>query len=118
MGADISYLSTKMEIGVGDSAHRFVKMWDRKSNYLYLMPVAQFQYKSNRIMKMYGSASLGVVYSYTEKTKFDMLRTEHDLGLAFQAYPFGIRVGKALGGFCEVGIGYKGFLNIGFDYHF
>jgi len=36
----------------------------------------------------------------------------------FQVNAVGVRVGKAIAGVVEVGIGYKGILNLGFSYQF
>lgn len=45
-------------------------------------------------------------------------RSYQKVKLAYQITPFGIRVGKSLGGYAEIGYGFKGVFCAGLSYHF
>lgn len=55
--------------------------------------------------------------NYTLYTVGDAPRI-NDIRTTFQVTPFGLRVGRALGGFAEIGLGYKGLFNYGLTYRF
>lgn len=115
------YLSKRTTIGM-------VVGYENLSNwgsYLTFAPEFSYAYYDNKDarirVKMYGAASVGL-------TVFDDFSTYRDLyahhtdesgaKLTGHVSPFGIRIGRQLGGFLEVGLGYKGLFNFGMSYRF
>lgn len=91
----------------------------RTNNYFMVMPAMSFSYIKTAWLDFYGSAAAGVIldkYTSTEPNKAAVKDNTTDF--AFQVNPAGIRVGKKLGAFAEVGFGYRGIISAGLNYKF
>lgn len=89
---------------------------------LYLTAGVRFTYYQTPFVQLYSGLSLGVRMNIESKTStlpFDSFApTIGNVGVAFQATAFGVRFGKQVYGFAELGCGYKGILSIGIGTRF
>ncbi|MCX2681992.1 hypothetical protein OOZ15_18720 [Galbibacter sp. EGI 63066] len=111
-------ITDRIKVGAGVS---YLKFQDKKGNskdndlnYLAFMPQFEYTYLKSGILELYGNTSAGVVGLFYKIEN----KNETDFGFAYQVNPIGIRVGKKIGGFAEVGCGFKGFVNVGIDFKF
>ncbi|MDR0811548.1 MAG: hypothetical protein LBN23_04685 [Paludibacter sp.] len=80
---------------------------------------AKLNYYSNDILSLYGFLGAGATlwnYKYEKKagsTEPEPVKIAPATMFNFQVTPFGISVGKKVGGFAEVGFGYKGLAAVG-----
>lgn len=80
----------------------------------------QFIYKQLGLKTYYGIFGLGNAFitgKYTSKTS-DATERYSAIYINPQITPFGMRVGKKLAGFGEIGFGYKGIIHLGAAYSF
>ena len=115
------YLCKKLTIGMGIGYENI----STSGSYLTFTPEFTYTYFDNphdRIrVRLYGGASLGL-------TVYDDFFVYHDLyshhtdlsgpSVTGQITPLGMRIGRKLGGFVELGLGYKGLFNFGCSYRF
>lgn len=84
-----------------------------------LAPEAVYSYSGNRerILSVYCTLGVGVTRSVLKET-YPNVSVKRDVYMNPGLYisPFGMRVGRKLAGFLELGIGYKGLANIGISY--
>ena len=89
---------------------------------LYLTAGLRFTYYQTPFVQLYSGLSLGVRMNIESKKAtlpFDSFApTIGNVGVAFQATAFGVRFGKQVYGFAELGCGYKGILNVGIGTRF
>lgn len=92
-----------------------------KSNYYSFMPSVTYNYWQQDNCQVYGCVSLGVG---TENSTFSPVnkelyseKTEHSVKFAYQVSLFGIRYGKKVGVFMELGYGYNGIFQAGISYN-
>lgn len=79
-----------------------------------LMGSANYKYIDKPGLTLYTGGGLGVCFA--KATNHENNRKMNDLYLAFQADFLGVRVGKTVGFFAEVGYGFNGFLSGGLFY--
>ncbi len=77
----------------------------------------RFTYFRKGIVKLYGSVGLGCAYWNIVDTLNDE-PTTHGVFPTVNLSPFGIRLGRKVGGFVEVGLGYRGLVSGGVDIRF
>ena len=81
-------------------------------NYSRIQPTIAMEYVFNYVYRpiwqLYTSLGLGTTITKIHQSK---LSNSIDFNMHFS--PLGLRVGKDVGGFIELGFGYKGFLNAG-----
>ncbi|MDR1725419.1 MAG: hypothetical protein LBR28_03400 [Bacteroidales bacterium] len=90
------------------------EQWER--HYRYSPTFAcEFQayYLNTTYVQLFGMVGLGFTINSVSKSDYPTVQFYN-----FQITPFGIRIGKSFGVFCEVGYGYKGFINTGLSYKF
>ena len=112
------YINDNFTLGMG-MAFENISDW---GSLLSFSPEATFKYmdtKDNQIrVRLYGAVSMGICLF----TDWDNNPNHIDgSGLklwAFQATPFGIRIGRKLACFAEIGLGYKGIISGGLSYRF
>ncbi len=115
------YLTKKVTLGMV-FGYENLNNW---GSFLTFAPEATYTYYDNKDarirVKMYGAASVGltvfedfIVYKNIYSRHLD----ESGAKLTGHVSPFGIRIGRKLGGFLETGIGYKGLFNFGMSYRF
>ncbi len=89
-----------------------------RKTYLTSALECKYKYADKKIVSFYGFLGIGYSWLFTKDNyimdpqgmKFVKMIKNH---LDGQITPIGIRIGKTFGGFIELGIGYKGFLNAG-----
>lgn len=92
-----------------------------EANYITIMPQVKFLYITKPAFELYSSLAAGASLRYEEfqPSKSGVKKDDaSDIFFAFQANLLGIRVGKKLGGFVELGLGNKGIINGGISYRF
>lgn len=112
-GMEVSYLSSSKDINFKKSDDEYNV--HRKSSFLLILPTAQYHYLNREKLQLYGNIGLGVL-NYSIKEDKDVGSEAFDenyTSFAFQVNPIGLRVGKRIGGFAELGFGFKGIINIG-----
>ncbi|WP_461532036.1 hypothetical protein [Sinomicrobium sp.] len=117
VGADVGYLHIERTMQErGNEADR--DSYTSKINAFVIMPTGELSYSKSSMIDFYGTASLGVmVLSSKNDIQGEMLK-DSDFSFAFQINPLGLRIGRQLGGFVELGFGHKGIVNIGASYRF
>ena len=89
---------------------------------LYLTAGVRFIYYQTNFVQLYSGLSVGVRMNIESKTStlpYDSyVPSIENVGVAFQATAFGVRFGKKVYGFAELGCGYKGILSIGIGTRF
>ena len=89
---------------------------------LYLTAGVRFTYYQTPFVQLYSGLSVGVRMNIESKTStlpYDSyVPSIENVGVAFQATAFGVRFGKQVYGFAELGCGYKGILSIGIGTRF
>lgn len=115
------YLNNKTTLGLG-LGYENVSNW---GSFFTVAPEFSYAYmdlRDSRIrVKIYGSGSLGLTVFkdyYQSAGTFTPVADESGARLTAHASPFGIRVGRKLAAFMEIGIGYKGTFNFGLAYRF
>lgn len=115
------YLTNRVTIG-GVIGYENLSNW---GSYFTVAPEATYSYYDNKDarirVKMYGTASVGLsVFDdfYVYNDIYSHHRDESGAKLTGHVSPFGIRIGRKLGGFLELGLGYKGLFNFGMSYRF
>lgn len=104
----------------GDLVSDNIKYGEFATSHTTLATEADLRWVKRNWLQMYSGLGLGYTFTseqgtYTNTGESDINRSGH---LAIQANALGIRLGKRLGGFMEVGFGYKGILNFGLSYQF
>lgn len=117
LGADISYLKTdhtfKTTVGAITSLDK------RKTQYLMVLPTAEFAYINTPLFTFYGTAAAGLIGAQIKDTSEGNKGYKNNtVGFAFQVNPIAFRLGKKLGVFAEFGYGYKGIATGGISYRF
>lgn len=96
-----------------------VKSGDRKLHSVLIMPTFEFTYVSKPILQLYGGFDAGLSLfknesvSYDENGNISDEREQWTPFFAAQLTPIGIRVGKQVAGFAEVGFGFRGVFTAG-----
>jgi hypothetical protein len=89
------------------------KKGEMKVNSVTVAAEGLVNYVNNENFKLYGLLGAGYTflnYKYTPSATPDEEKAGH---FNFQITPLGIRAGKNAGGFLELGLGYKGVINLG-----
>ncbi len=104
----------------GDLLQDGIKYGDFRTNHTTFAAESDIRWVKRDAFQMYSGIGLG--YTFTaEKGEIsgtgetDINRSGH---VAFQINPLGMRIGKRLGAFAEIGFGYKGIANFGLSYQF
>ncbi|MEO8532690.1 MAG: hypothetical protein ABI441_03020 [Flavobacterium sp.] len=116
LGLDIGYQKYN-EKTVTEKTLKTVK---REATFIVFMPNLNFSYIKTPLLDFYGSLGAGAVLTNEKVTESNNKKaaTENQMDFAWQVNPVGLRVGKSLGGFAELGFGTKGFVTAGINYKF
>ena len=88
-------------------------------NYFSLSAECRFTYLRKNLVKLYGSVGVGLSYiNLLNRKEGQSELDEHAATVAFNISPFGIRVGRQVGGYIELGVGYRGLVAAGVDIRF
>lgn len=115
LGAAIGYQNANLEEAVFDiNGNNRTAIVD--INYYTLMPQIRFNWvqSEDEIFELYSSAGIAFTFAYeqrldTQENSFSPIPGIHITGM-------GVRFGRTLGGFMEVGVGSKGFMSAGISY--
>lgn len=118
VGFDVGFskISSKL-VSNSKEAQALVKQ--RQTN-IMVLPAAEMVYYKKGVVELYGSAAVGVnvcratdkALSEAGKALAQEPRTTTDV--AWQVNPIALRIGNdSIGGFAEIGLGYKGFATVG-----
>lgn len=77
----------------------------------------KFTYTEKPMVQLYAITGLGILLVRTKDQRFPNDSKTYGWPTC-QLTPFGIRIGRKLGGFAEIGYGYKGMLNFGVSARF
>ncbi|MET0573612.1 MAG: hypothetical protein ABWZ79_19495 [Pedobacter agri] len=118
VGADLGYMKSEQtfspKAGTKDNTGDI-----KKTQHLFIaMPVAEYSYIKTPWLNFYGSAAAGINLASSTESKNGKIVKENKLGFAYQVSPAGLRIGKKLAGFIEVGYGNKGIVTGGISYGF
>ncbi len=115
------YLTKKLTLGMG-FGYENISSW---GSFLTFTPEFSYTYYDNphdRIrVKLYGGASMGLTIFddfFVYRDIYAHHTDESGVKVTGQITPFGMRIGRKLGGFVELGLGYKGLFNFGASYRF
>ncbi|MEH0156550.1 hypothetical protein V6R21_20545 [Limibacter armeniacum] len=114
-----SYDHSSAEVHVGGS-----KVGESKRHMVTLAPEVSYYYLRHEKFQMYSGLGLGYTYGFGEMipdpgNKMMLEYVDEKIGhINFQLNAIGLRYGKRIAGFTEVGFGYKGVANIGMSYQF
>ncbi|MBU2650055.1 MAG: hypothetical protein KKA81_03895 [Bacteroidetes bacterium] len=118
LGLGVLYQSFNMKKTVKmPITHTLVDV-ESTDTYITGMVRFDFNYVRKEWVTMYSGVALGACYeqfNFKDDTQGD---DNTSVYFAFQVNAFGIRIGKAFGGFAEVGFGYAGIVNAGLSYKF
>lgn len=113
IGADLGYQHHKMNEVISNSTAN-KNGYKEKSHRFLILPMASYTYFQKNLFKLYGNAGVGTLISRNHFENATNKENETTANLAFQINPIGIRFGnESIGAFAEIGIGYKGFAEVG-----
>ncbi|MCD4791450.1 MAG: hypothetical protein K8R37_15755 [Bacteroidales bacterium] len=82
-----------------------------------IAPYVAYNYIKKENFSMYSGIGLGYAFEKDEYTTDDGGDETKNIGeFAFHINAFGVRYGKSIGGYVEVGYGYKGLVNLGVSF--
>lgn len=116
VGLDLGYMQFKADYELKKEGD--VQEGTRKTNFVLILPSAEYAYMSKRKVRLYGNASAGVTTLSGTSSVGAAANNDKDYSstvFAFQINPIGVRYGERFGGFAELGFGFKGFLSLGFS---
>lgn len=119
IGADIGYLNAEKVFKSTTGANKTQEV--RKANYLVFLPTAEFSYIKTPLLNFYGSGAAGAIFGRVQEVKnltTGKTTGKNSVSFAYQVNPVGLRVGKRLGAFAELGFGYKGLATLGANFKF
>ncbi|MCD6597810.1 MAG: outer membrane beta-barrel protein, partial [Bacteroidales bacterium] len=109
MGIDAAYQSILEEVRNSDE-----RVGNLKRKYITASALTNISYINRPAFQLYSTISAGYIQgkgNYTPVEGEEESMTDGFFG--FQVNPVGIRFGRTVGGFVELGYGYKGVLNFG-----
>ncbi len=123
IGADLAFAKVSSKVKYSSKAEPYVK--ENEINFMVL-PTVEFVYFKHKLIELYGSAAAGVDFIRYSETALnnsgkELVSDKSKFGtqFAFQANPIGFRIGNnRIGGFVELGLGYKGFVTTGLSLKF
>ncbi len=93
--------------------------WEN-GEYITIMAEGQIRYVRKRVFQMYSGLGLGYTFASSDIRFVNDAQSnkDHFNHFNFQANLLGFRVGTVVGGFLELGFGYKGIVNFGISAQF
>ncbi len=110
VGGDFTYQSVSYDYEYKNSG----ATGKEKISFYTFMPVVDFTYYQNDILKVYGNLMAGAAYYNTvNDSDGNSDQSKGNFLFSFQINPVGLQVGKQAGGFLELGAGNKGIFTLG-----
>lgn len=116
VGADFSYL--RMDKSFNSTVAGVTTKETRRGQYLMILPTAEFAYIKTPLFTFYGTATAGVLLGQAKERSGSRPYSHNSTAFAFQVNPVGLRVGKKIGAFAELGYGFKGIATAGISFRF
>ncbi|MFP4488176.1 MAG: hypothetical protein ACLFN1_02630 [Bacteroidales bacterium] len=116
--AGLSVLTDKARGDLVNDDDQVLGSFNRRA--LTLAPEVSLSYVNRKSFRMYGMIGAGYTFG-REKSTNDLGEDNYTSSynhINFQLSPLGLRLGKQIGAFAEIGFGYKGILNIGISGYF
>lgn len=101
-----------------DENRNWFETGDYKSNHLVVSFETQIFYLQKPTFTLYSLVGAGGLFLWKKDQTYTTGRNETYAWPTGQITPVGVRVGKGLGIFAELGYGYKGLVNVGFSGRF
>ncbi len=120
LGANLSYQNITTTYKLTHRGDASTATGTRKISLITVMPSFEYKYIKRESFQFYGNADVGIaIGSISQKTNNNS-NDDSSSGVAFgfQANPVGLRFGNKIGGFIELGAGYKGFITVGLSANF
>lgn len=95
-----------------------IKTGDVSYRYITIGFGTEYHYVHKEWFQMYSGASIAYTFQNTNFNTSSNIKDDSDNYFNFQVNLVGLRVGKKLAGFIELGVGYKGYTNLGLSYQF
>ncbi len=116
IGGTIAYEKIKEDVHFSN-----ILSGEQTTNIYSLGIEGHYHYISNRSFRMYSGLGLGYTnargkYGSNSDKDSNNIKTDHHIN--FQLTAIGLRFGKKLGGYTELGMGYKGVFSLGMNYQF
>lgn len=118
IGIDVGYLKIDKTSNFENNTTKAITSIKRHTDYLLVMPMAEFSYLKTSVINLYATAGAGAIFYKSKEVENTKASKIKGAGFAFQIDPIGLRVGKQLGAFLELGFGYKGIGTAGISYKF
>ncbi len=83
-----------------------------------IMPGFEYHYFNRKLVQLYSGVQLGVFIYNQKYTDYKSEVKHKEINFAFQVDAFGVRVGKKIGGFIELGFGFGGIVKVGISGRF
>lgn len=106
-GVLYSNTSSRSTVSAGSSADSYYK-----NTYNVFMARTDYRYV-NHMIQLYSGISVGTSFAKTKPEDKANTKTASSTDFAYQVNAFGIRAGKNIGAFAELGFGYNGIVNLG-----
>lgn len=118
VGGDLGYMKSEQIFGPKAATTNNTNDVKKTQHVFIAMPVVEYSYIKTPWLNFYGSAAAGVNLTSSTERKNGQNAKDSKVGFAYQVNPAGLRVGKKLAGFAEVGYGNKGIITAGISYGF
>lgn len=115
VGADFVYDRTDMQANYSDP---WVQPQTTSVTYASLLARLDIRYIKSGFVRLYSSGALGVSMRTAERTDPLPVEKDQSTGFGLQLTPIGIRIGRRLGAWAELGFGFRGLLSGGVSYQF
>jgi hypothetical protein len=90
-----------------------------KDKVFCIMPGFEYHYFNRKLVQLYTGAQIGLlIYNQKYFGYNNEIKKHNEFSVAFQVDAFGIRVGKKIGGFAEIGFGNAGIVKVGISGRF
>jgi hypothetical protein len=112
------YVSRNVTLGMG-LGYENIGEWGSFLTFAPEVTVAYLDTRQDQVrVKLYGAVSYGISVFNDAQTGYGHTDESGPKAWAFQATPFGIRIGRQFAFFAEVGLGYKGLISGGLAVRF
>ncbi|WP_048504897.1 hypothetical protein [Chryseobacterium angstadtii] len=118
VGGDLGYMKSEQTFGPKTATTSNTDDIKKTRHMFIAMPVVEYSYIKTPWLNFYGSAAAGINFTSSTERKNRQTEKDNKVGFAYQVSPAGLRVGKKLAGFVEVGYGNKGIVTAGISYGF
>jgi hypothetical protein len=112
------YLNRDVTLGLSVGSEN-IKNWGSFTTIVPELTVAYLDTRHDRVrVRLYGSVSYGVTIFNDNNVLPNQADNSGLWAYGFQAVPLGVRLGRQVAIFAEVGLGYKGLIHTGLDFRF